>query len=218
MHGPIGREQRGAVAGGEPNREVDVEATEQRCEVVPPRDRDRHVPNRVLQNQVPADDPRHQLAEGCVGVRIGAPRLGNHRRQLGVTQPGEGARDAQQQEGEHKRGTGAAAHEMARGIVLARGGGPDRSEDAGADHRADPQHDEVACAQGPLQGEGASALGEQLRDRLAGEELVHRKPGCGMRDAECDGSGAHARIPHLASRISVIRTAEPTPASRYSGV
>src|SRR5437773_718412 len=81
------------------------------------------------------------------------------------------ARHAQEQEGQHERRPGAAAHQMAGGVVLPRRRRPDRPEDPGADHRADPQHDEIAGAQRALQRVRALAFDQQLRNRLAGEEL-----------------------------------------------
>ena len=36
-----------------------------------PADRNRHIPHGVFKDQIPADDPRHELAEGRVGVGVG---------------------------------------------------------------------------------------------------------------------------------------------------
>ena len=58
------------------------------------------VADRVLEDQVPADDPGHELAEGRVGVRVGAAGDRDHGRELGVAEPGQRAHRAQQHEGE----------------------------------------------------------------------------------------------------------------------
>ena len=170
MDGGIGREQRGSVAGREPRGEPEVEAPQERGEVVAPRDRHGHVPHRVLEDQVPPDDPRHQLAEGGVAVGVGAPRLRDHRRELGVAQPGQSAGHAEEEERQDQRRARAAADQMARRVILPRRRGADGAEDPGADHGADGEHDQVAGPERPLQGVGALTLDEQLCDRLAGEE------------------------------------------------
>ena len=58
--------------------------------------------------------------------------------------------------------------DLAVGVDLAGRRGADRAEDAGADHGADRQHDQVAGAERPLQ-PVARILGD-VGDRLAGEE------------------------------------------------
>ena len=70
----------------QPHRQRDTSRASERLEVFAPRDRDRDVSDRVLEDQIPADDPGDDLAERRVRVRVRASRLRNHRRQLGVTQ------------------------------------------------------------------------------------------------------------------------------------
>jgi len=169
VHRRIGAQQRGAIAGREPQRQMDPETVQQRAEVVAPGNRDGHIADRVLEDQVPADDPGDELAQRRVRVRICAARLGNHRCQLGVTQAGECAAHTQQQEGEDQRRPGPAADEVAGGIVLAGGRGADGAEDPRPDHGADPQHNQVAGAKRAFQAPGRVALGEEGGDRLAAE-------------------------------------------------
>ena len=57
---------------------------------------DGHVGEGVFQDQVPADDPRNQLAHGDVGVGVGAAGDGDHGGQLGVTEAGKTADDGDQ--------------------------------------------------------------------------------------------------------------------------
>ncbi len=71
----IGAEQRGAVAGGQPLRKDDAESAQQRVEIIAPGNRHRDVADGVFENQIPADDPRHQFAQRGVGVGVGAARL-----------------------------------------------------------------------------------------------------------------------------------------------
>ena len=54
---------------------------------------DSYVADGVFKNQVPTDDPRDQLSDGRVSVRIGASRNGNHGRKLGIAKRGESAHD-----------------------------------------------------------------------------------------------------------------------------
>src|ERR1019366_5807978 len=44
----------------------------------------RHVADGVLQDEIPADDPGHQFAEGGIGVSVRAAGDGDHGGQLGV--------------------------------------------------------------------------------------------------------------------------------------
>ena len=105
----IGAEQRRPVPGRQPRGQRDPEAAQQRGEVVAPRDRHGDVADRVLEDQIPADDPGDQLAERRVRVGVGAPGLRDHRGQLRVAQRRERAHRAQQQEREHQRGPRAQA-------------------------------------------------------------------------------------------------------------
>ena len=124
---------------------------EQRVEVVAPRDRHGDVADRVLEDQVPADNPRDQLPQRRVGVRVGAAGLRNHRGELGVAEPRERARATQQNERQHQCRPGAVADHLAVRTDLPGGRGPDRAEDAGADDGADGEHDQVARAQHALE-------------------------------------------------------------------
>jgi len=77
-------------------------------------DAHRHVADGVFQYQVPADDPRDQLAHGGVGVGVGAAGDGNHRGKLGVAQRCEAADHRHQHKRERQRGAGSGASECGR--------------------------------------------------------------------------------------------------------
>jgi hypothetical protein len=83
---------------------------------------------QVLEQQVPADEPGEERAEGRVGVGVGRAGGRDHRRHLGVAERRDGGREAGEQE----------RQDDGRPGVL-RGGGAGRDEDAGADDRGDPQ-------------------------------------------------------------------------------
>ena len=168
------RQEHVAVAVREPEREVDPEEAQERAEVAGPGDRDRHVADRVLEDQVPADDPGHELAERRVGVRVGAAGDRDERGELRVAQPRERAHRAQQDEGDDQRGTGAVAHHGAVGRHLARGGGADGREDARPDHGPDPEHHEIEGAERALEARAAALdLGDDVGHRLGAEQRAH---------------------------------------------
>src|SRR5262249_58043975 len=108
-----------------------------------------------LEDQVQADDPRHELAKGRVRVSVGASGLRNHRRELRVAESGEGAGAAEENEREHQGRTGSGTDDLAMWPNLSRGRSSDRAEDTGADNGADGQHDQVARAQRPSESLGA---------------------------------------------------------------
>ena len=72
----------------------DADAGEEPLHVAAPADRHGHRADRVLEDQVPADHPRDDLAERRVGVGVGAAGDRHHRRELGVAERGERAREA----------------------------------------------------------------------------------------------------------------------------
>ena len=174
LHRRIGAERDGAIAVRQPARQVDAEAAEQRVEVAAPGDGDGDVADRVLEDQIPADDPRDQLAERRVRIRVGAARLRNHRRQLRVAERRKPADGAEQDEREDQRGPGRRADDLAVGPDFAGRRGADRREDAGADHGADRQHHQIARAEHALQ-RCCRRRRLQSLDRLAGEELRHAR-------------------------------------------
>ena len=117
-----------------------AEPFEHRFSVLAPRDRHGRRADRVLEHQVPADDPRDELAHRRVGVGVGAAGDGNHRRELGVAEAGERAADAGDDEREDDRRAGAIGDSRGRA-----------DEQAGADDRADAERDERYRAQGALE-------------------------------------------------------------------
>ena len=175
-----------------------AEPLERRRHVRRESDAHRHVADGVFQDQVPADDPGDQLAHGRVGVGVGAAGDRNHRRQLGIAEPGKRADDRHQHERNRQRRTssgtaqrGRVMHDVVgqrgvqdrRGIELLSGDrGADDGEDAGANHRADTQRGERPRAERLLQPMfRLLRLGDQLVNGLAREELVRQvnAPGSG---------------------------------------
>ena len=133
------------VAEGDPEERV-----EQRREVGAPshgHGRHRHA---VLEDQVPPDDPREDLAHRRVGVRIGRARHRKRRRELRVGEGREDAGDAGEQERDHERRPG-----LGDGLA-------DDHEDPGADDRADAQRGQVEGADGPVEPRSLGSLDELL--------------------------------------------------------
>ena len=75
-----------------------AEPVEQINEMRGEADADRHVADGIFEDEVPADDPRDELAHGRVGVGVGAACDRDHRRQFGIAERGEGADDRNQDE------------------------------------------------------------------------------------------------------------------------
>ena len=145
----------------------DSEVGQQLAEVARPADGHADIADRVLDNQVPADDPGDEFAQGSVGVGIGRTRDRHHRGELGVAQRGESAGERGQQERQHD------GRPRARTERIADNGGAGRGEDAGPDGGPDAERREVPFVQGPPQ---ASVLGEvplEIGDGLAAEQLIH---------------------------------------------
>ena len=109
-------------------RQVDAEVIEQAREIAGPADGDGRCRDAVFEHHVPADEPRDELAERRVRVRIRAARHRDQRRELGVAERREAAADRRDDEAEHDRGAG----------MLGRGLSGDH-EDAAADHGADAE-------------------------------------------------------------------------------
>jgi hypothetical protein len=78
VNGGIRAEQRRTITGREKRRQLQTHPAQQRGEVIAPRNGDRDIADRVLEDQVPTDDPRDQLAERGVGIRVRASGLRNH--------------------------------------------------------------------------------------------------------------------------------------------
>ena len=66
---------------------------DERAHVARPAHADRGRADQVLEDEVPADDPRDELAHGGVGVGVGATGDRDHGGHFGVAQAREGRRD-----------------------------------------------------------------------------------------------------------------------------
>ncbi len=144
------------MASGGPARQVYAEGVvEYHAEVLRPARGHRRGAQGELQDEIPADDPRHQLSEAGVGERVGRARDRHGRCELGVAQGGQGARDARGHEGQADRRPGQGARGLAG-----------QHEDAGADDHADPQDGQVQRTQGTSQ--------TVLRLLGVGDRLLHR--------------------------------------------
>jgi hypothetical protein len=163
----------GAIAGGEPHRQGHADSSQQRREVVAPRDRNGDVAHRVFEDQIPPDDPGDDLAERRVGVRVRTTRLRDHRRQFRVAERGQRTGRSKQHEREHERRPCAIPHDLAGRCRLPCRCRPDRAEDARADHRTDRQHDQIAGAEHALERLLAGLRRLQFRYRFAREQLRH---------------------------------------------
>ena len=124
---------------------MEAESVAELVEVRSPGDGDRDVPDRVLDDEIPPDHPRDQLAERRIGVGIRAPRYGDQRGEFRVTESAEGAGDGRQDEREDDRGSRAGPGRVSRN------GGTDGGEYSRSDDRPDAEHDDVKSAQRPFE-------------------------------------------------------------------
>ena len=129
----------GEHAGLQRQRHVDSHAMQQSGHVAGPPDRDRSARDRVLQDQIPADQPRHELADHDIRVRVGAAGDGHHRRELCVGQRGEPAHRRRNDERKHQARSGALGADCGE------------NEDAGAYHGADAEQHELERAERAFQ-------------------------------------------------------------------
>jgi hypothetical protein len=138
-------------------RYVQTDVSQNPVEVFTPGDSDRGGADRVLEHEVPADDPRDELAHRRVRIGVGAPGDRDHRGELGVAQPGERAADAGDDERHRHPGAGALGDRRRRA-----------HEQSGADDAADAQRDEGPRAERSLERMLADDLrvGEKPVDRL----------------------------------------------------
>ena len=213
-------------------RDVPAEEPQDPVEVLAPGDGDRGRADGVFEHQVPADDPRHQLAHRRVGVGVGAARDRNHRRELGVAEAGERAAEAGDEERERHRRAGAIGD-----------GGRGSDEEAGADDRADAERDERPgpsvrfSAPSPVAAPSAIRRSidlvrnsepatmfplsscVKLRVRLSGKDArdyTRLRPRFGAAPADDQSARARARASRRASRSEITAT-ESAPAAMTAG-
>jgi hypothetical protein len=151
-------------------------------------DADAHVREGVFEDEVPADDPRNELAHDGVRVRVCRARDGDHAGELGVTEAGEATDDGDEQQRDGKCGTctGAAGYgsvveqEVDDGRALPIGdlgrvsadGCADDGEDSRADDDTDTQGGERDGTEGLLERVcGQLGVGDELVDGLCGKDL-----------------------------------------------
>ena len=90
-------------------------AVEKLDKIIRPAFRDRHVADRIFENQIPADDPGDDLAESRVGISVGGTGNRNHGGELAVTKRREPAGERRDDEGDRDRRPrrGSSEHEVA---------------------------------------------------------------------------------------------------------
>ena len=133
-----GAEQEGWADEG--RREVNAEHVEQADEGGRPADADGRRAHGVLEDQVPSDDPRDELAERGVRIGVCAARNGDGARHLGVAQAREAACDRGE---DHRDRHGGAGVQCRRD--------PRENEDARTDDRAHTQRREAHRPEGAPQ-------------------------------------------------------------------
>jgi len=131
-----------------------VEGTQKCVQVTRPAHRDRRGREQVFQHQAPADEPGHAFTQGGVGVGVRAAGHWKHGGELGVAKARKCTGNAGQHEAEHDRRSGVLGCRLAG-----------EHENAGADHRAHAQQQQLGGRQRPAQ------------VRFAFRVAFHRLPG-----------------------------------------
>ncbi len=153
-----------ARRGQELRRQVDAPIVQKARDVSGPVDRDRGCADHVFEDQVPADQPGDELAHRGIGVGVRRAGDRNGRGHLGVAKTRECADDSAQNERDRYRRSGKLGGCFA--------GQP---EEAGADHRADAEQNEVRARQRALQSLARSIrrFGFQIGDRFPYPQICH---------------------------------------------
>jgi hypothetical protein len=201
------------VGRGKPlGREMDAEPVEEIDDMGGEAYGDAHVGEGVLEDEVPADDPGDELAEGGVGVGIGGAGDGNHAGQFSVAKAGEAADDSHEDEGESEGG--ASSGTSSDGAEMAVECAEDEIDDGGlgpgdglrrvptdgrADDREDARADDCADAEGG-EGDGAEGFSERILGTLrVGDELVD---GLGGEDLAGQGGVSSVKIYRIVMIVS----------------
>src|SRR5271167_65002 len=145
-------------------RDMYAEVLQEADEVAAPAGGDGGRAESVFQDEIPADDPGEEFAQGRVAVGVSRTRDGDQRGEFGIAQAGEDTAQSGQHEGQYDRRTC---------ILSGRRSGEHKN--SGADDSADTQSNEVYGAQGPLQTmfTGLGRLTRQHVEGLAFQQISH---------------------------------------------
>ena len=176
----------------ERGRQVDAEPDEQAIRISGKPHRHGHVGDGIFQDQVPADNPGDNFTECSIRIGISAAGDGDHRGELGVTEPGERADQRDQQKRERDGRSGARPPRRRDGVPpvhqdveqrrledgmelerLARRRRAGEDENPRADNRPNAERRERPRAETlPEAVLGLVRLGDQLVNALGREQLA----------------------------------------------
>ena len=153
----------------------DADIFQEAHDIARPADGDGDGAERIFQDQVPADDPGDEFAQGRVRIRVGAARDRNGRGHFRIAQAGERAGKGAEHEGQRDGRPRIGRRRMS---------GED--ENAGADNGADAERHQIERRQGALErhavvrGEclhlGFFSFRQQYRKRFAHPDIRHDLP------------------------------------------
>ena len=153
-------DQLGAARRGKLRRHDDAEVAQEGDDIARPANRDGDGADGVFEDQVPADDPGKQFAQGGVAVGVGAASHRNQRGELAVAERREDRGQAGQHERKHHRRAGVLRRDRSR-----------EHEDARADNGADAQGGEVHRAERPVEALVGQRFGLQVGNTLASKQV-----------------------------------------------
>ena len=150
--------------GDQLRRQIDAQPRQQLHHVGRPAGSHRRGAEGIFQNQVPADDPGEEFAQGRVAIGVGRSGDGNQRGEFGVTQAGESARNPGKDERQHDGRPGVQGRHRSR-----------QHENAGADDGPDAERDQIGGPQRALEGVLANLVALLLDhvEGLFGEKIRH---------------------------------------------
>ena len=160
-----------------------------------PADRDGRRAEGVLEDEIPADDPRDELAERRVPVSVRGAGDRHRGRELRVAQAGKGARESREQHRQHDRRTGVLRRRLAR-----------QHENAGPDDGADAERYQVDRPEDALERMPTclGRFGLQLLDRLRGKNRHRHQHILSGRNGWCRGLYMVARLKASRSRADLL--------------
>ena len=140
---------------------------QQLLEVTRPGNRHGDVANGVFENQIPADDPSEEFAQGGVGVGIGRAGHGHHRGEFRVTERRESTGDERNHQ---RRSRARRVHATCRRRA-------DGGEDARADNGSDAEERELQGAEAAFElAFWILGVAQQSVARLEAKESFHPRP------------------------------------------
>src|ERR1700729_882198 len=146
-------------------RNVNMEVLQQTDKVPAPSGSHRRRTERILQRQVPPDDPRHKLTQRRITIRVRRTRNRNQRSKFRIAEPRKRAGDTSHDKAQHHRRPGMDRRRLTR-----------QHKNSRADDRPDSKRNQIQRTESSFQSALALVLRlfQQPRERFYCQQLCHR--------------------------------------------